>query len=426
MVTIGTVRYLNALPLHRYLDREKYKVVADHPSVIARMLALGAVDVALVPVGAILADGMDVRIAPGWCVGSDGPVASVLLVSERPISDWTRVFLDGVSRTSVLLARTLLRGPLAEKTAPGLVLEDVPPTTAVERASGTTAALVIGDAALNLPDRLKYRVDLGEEWTRWTGVPFVYAAWAGRPDLSAEVLADLRAAGARGVAAIPTDHEGRERAYLTQNIRFPLDDRALMGLRRFGALVNPDVDVQLFGPPSRVLARDAAIDRLLELAAAGEVLGEDEAVQLASGARLADLAVAADLRRKELFGQARVAWGAEARAAELVIGRSSARDRVKQLLAWRSDPPPAMRVVAAEVPGPVGSTDNTAEDHLRWQAIARLLGPPVPLHAAAATEGVGMSQLSLRMGVDTWGDPGVDPEIVVHGIREAGFTPVAT
>ncbi len=427
MVRIGTVRYLNATPLHSKLDRSRFQVIEDHPSVIARMLREGAVDLALVPVGAILADGVDLRIAPGFCIGADGPVASVLLVSETPIHEWTRVLLDGVSRTSALLARVLLDGPLGKECRPDLEIVDVAPTTALGRATGTTAALVIGDAALNVPDRFTHRVDLAESWVRWTGVPFVFAAWAGRPDLSPDVVAEVRRAGAAGVAAIDAEYTDREHTYLTKNIRFQLDDRALMGLRRFGALLVKggwarNADLQLYAPEPWT-GRDEGVEALIERAMDGDALGFADAVRVARGGRLADLAVAADLRRRALhLGDHGVAWWAGERdVAHLVIGAGEpVEDRVRTLIAWRDTPPAAMSVVAADVQGPVGSSDNTAEDQLRWQALARLLGPPVPLRAAPATEGVGMAQLGLRMGVDEWGSTS-DVEVAKHQIREAGF-----
>jgi predicted solute-binding protein len=44
--------------------------------------------------------------------------------------------------------------------------------------------LLIGDPALHLdPDQLPYHVaDLGAEWTELTGLPMVFAIWAGRKD----------------------------------------------------------------------------------------------------------------------------------------------------------------------------------------------------------------------------------------------------
>ena len=424
-IRIGTVGYLNARPLHKKLDRTRFEVIEDHPSVIAKMLAEGTVDVALVPVGAILTDGADLRIIPGFCVGAAGPVTSVLLVGETPIEAWTTVLLDGVSRTSALLAKILLRGPLAKELRPDIEIVDVPPTEGLARTSGSTASLVIGDAALHLPDRLKYRIDLADVWFRWSGVPFVFAVWAGRPNLSPALVAEVRRASAAGVAGVPGEYSGGELEYLTKHIRFALDDRALMGLRRFGALLVEEgytehASVQLFGPEIQWGGRDPAITGLLERAISGELLDFADSVRLAKGGRLADLAVAADLRRKAIGLDRGVQFGVGDAVPLLIGAGESIEDRVRTLITWRISPPSAMMVVAAEIAGPVGSTDNTAEDQLRWQAIARLLGPPVPLQAAPETEGLGMAQLGLRMGVDRWG-PATEGADAKHQIREAGF-----
>ena len=76
------------------------------PDDVATLLHEGEVDVALVPVAAIL-DGGDWRIVPGMAIGADGPVESVLLVAETPPEEWTGVLLDGESRTSAVLAQLL-------------------------------------------------------------------------------------------------------------------------------------------------------------------------------------------------------------------------------------------------------------------------------------------------------------------------------
>ena len=106
------------------------------------------------------------------------------------------------------------------------------------------AALVIGDPALYL-DHLAAglgKVDLGEQWTGLTGLPFVWAFWAGRPGvLSRAALAALVEARDAGVAAsnaIADGYCGPERAalgraYLRDNIQYVLDDRAAAGLRKY-------------------------------------------------------------------------------------------------------------------------------------------------------------------------------------------------
>lgn len=306
MTRIATVGYLNAEPLTSRIDRDRFEVVADHPSVIARMLASGEVDVALVPVAAALTDG-DFRVVGQVCIGAEGPVHSVLLVAETPPEAWTEVVLDGVSRTSRTLARLLLtRGPLADRVSDDLVIRDGGLGEGLQAASGTVAGLVIGDAARDVPGNLTERLDLAELWHDWTGHPFVFAVWAGRPDLDPEVVQHLKEAGHAGLAAREQDYSGADLDYVTRSIRYALDDRALIGLRRYAALAHADglvgtEHVQLYGPlrPRRA-RRD--LDTLLARAADGEGLEASELAWLDADARTGDLALAADLRREHRLG----------------------------------------------------------------------------------------------------------------------------
>ncbi len=326
MGTIGIVGYLNARPLVDDLDRSAHRVIADHPSAIAQALTAGEVDLALSPVAAVLNDG-DFRIVPGWCIGSIGPVDSVLLVAEVPPERWTRVVLDGVSRTSAVLARLLLAGPLAARVTAELLVEDGRPGCALEVAHGTTAALIIGDVARELPARLTERLDLAALWRDWTGLPFVFAVWAGRPDLGPELREAVREAGARGVAAIGERFAGDVRDYLGERLRYPLDDRALMGLRRFAALGHAQgllavAEPSLFEP---TVTRQPRPDYGSSLARAvdGVRLTAGEARALAA-APVAELAVAADLRRSEQHGSGRVNY----RLAAVVPDAAGAVDAV--------------------------------------------------------------------------------------------------
>jgi cyclic dehypoxanthinyl futalosine synthase len=303
-ITIASVGYLNAWPLTSRIDPERYHVIADHPATVARMLDERTVDLALVPVAAVL-DDPDLRILPGFCIGASGPVQSVLLVAETPPESWETVILDGVSRTSVVLARLLLAGPLKDRLRPDLRVIAGEPGSGIPSAQGTTAAVVIGDAARDLPERVTERIDLAELWTRWTGLPFVFAVWAGRPDLDPAVRADVRIAAQAGVDAIPADYTGEDLLYLRDAIRYPLDEKALMGLRRFAALakqagyVRSD-EVRLYGPPIRLFKRSADLDTLLSKGADGERLTHDEACRLDREATIADLGAAADLRKQRL------------------------------------------------------------------------------------------------------------------------------
>ncbi len=299
---VGSVGYLNAQPLVSCLDPAQVQVVTDHPAGVAQRLAAGEVDVALVPVASVLREGW--ALLPGWCIGSFGPVESVLLAAELPIEQWTDVVLDGESRTSVVLARLLLSdSPLAKRLSSPVRFHEAAPGTSIAQTLGTTAAVIIGDAALKLPDRLKHRIDLAAEWTAWTGLPFVFAAWATRGPVDPALVAHLREAGRLGVSQIADRWTGPQRAYLTKSIRYLLDDDALCGLRRFAALAAragllPRCDVRLVGPTRQV--RPPPVVDLLERAARRDPLTGEEILRLAQQARTSDLVLAANrCRRKD-------------------------------------------------------------------------------------------------------------------------------
>ena len=443
MARIGTVGYLNARPLSDRIDIDHHTLVLAHPAEVARMLRDGEVDVALVPVAAALSDG-DFRGVPGVAIGADGPVDSVLLVAEVPPDQWRTVYLDGVSRTSVVLARLILAR--ADWAPPDLQIVDVGPNQALARAGGDAAALVIGDAARTLADRWSVRVDLAEAWREATGLPFVFAVWAGRPDLDPAVVAHLATAGAEGVAAVGSTYAGADREYLTDRIRYTLDDRALMGLRRFGALAAAAglvarPDLELYGPaPDRPTV---STEDEVAMALAGQRLTADQAHALARHAPLADLAAAAcEVRRRRHPDDVVTYWMAPSPVdppGVVGVAVGGPADVVTQLLALRDRQDRrgdvvAVRVWAVDAPGPVGTTANTAIDLQRGVALARLILDNVDhCDASAATEGLGMAQTSLTLGCDRLGavplvgDPdgwGDQVASVERHIRGVGYRPV--
>ncbi|MSP55570.1 MAG: dehypoxanthine futalosine cyclase [Myxococcales bacterium] len=304
---VACVGYTNAWPLTRHLPSVapgRFEVLPCVPSEAARLLRTGEADVGLVPVAALFNDD-DYRIIPGFCIGCDGDVQSVLLVGETPPEQWESVALDGESRTSVVLAQILLRGPLLAASGQAIRVFPVDAGTGAFHAQGKTGAVVIGDAARNLPDRLTTRIDLGRIWKEWTGLPFVFAVWAGRPGLDPEAIAGIREAGRRGMPDRLTAPEA-DRAYLTEAIRYELDDSALMGLRRFAALgkragLLARDEVCLYGPATtRSRPGAASLDTLLARGSEGGRLSLEEGVRLETEARLEDLGNAAHLRRLAL------------------------------------------------------------------------------------------------------------------------------
>jgi chorismate dehydratase len=234
---IGAVSYLNALPHVFGLERDRgVQIVREVPSRIARRLHMGEIDLGIIP-SVEYAFGR-YAIVPGPAIASCGPVRSVALFHRGPLERVRRVALDTSSRASSTLVRILLRERLGRdpeyvSMAPNLV----------DMLAVADAALLIGDPALERQADAG-RTDLGEEWTRMTGLPFVYAFWAGRPGAVtaagvvrlqralAEGLAERDAIAARQADGLPGRRELFQ-DYLRRNILFELGEREQQGLREF-------------------------------------------------------------------------------------------------------------------------------------------------------------------------------------------------
>lgn len=250
---LGAVSYLNTRPLVRGLDErpDLFTLRFDVPSVCAALLHEGAVDVGLIPAIEYLRG--DYAIVPDLAIGSDGPVVSVAIFTRVPIEQVRTLALDPSSRTSVALTRILCARRW--RIDPEFVGADGPAATAlrndIEAPEGRAvdAMLVIGDAALDVADEFPAlgKIDLGTEWQAMTGLPFVYAVWAGRPDAldheQVVALQEARALGEGNVAAIARetgegspDRERRNLEYLRDTLRYGLGEREIAGLERFHAL----------------------------------------------------------------------------------------------------------------------------------------------------------------------------------------------
>ncbi|HSD25679.1 MAG TPA: menaquinone biosynthesis protein [Vicinamibacteria bacterium] len=236
-VRLGAVSYLNAAPPVHGLDRDpRFRVASEVPSRVARWLHAGEVDLGLIP-SVEYAFG-DYAIVPGIGIGSRGKVRSVLLFHHGPLDRVRRVALDTSSRTSATLVRIVLRERL------GRAPEYVPMAPdLVDMLAVADAALVIGDPALDHEGDAA-SLDLGEEWSRLTGLPFVYAFWAGRPGAvdrnGVESLQSALAAGMGAFGDIASRHAGGDparaakyEAYLRENIVYRLGDEEREGLREF-------------------------------------------------------------------------------------------------------------------------------------------------------------------------------------------------
>src|SRR6184192_4577302 len=184
---VGRIGYINCYPVYGAIDRGLVPLAAElvtgTPSELNDLLAAGELDVSVVSAVEYARQARHYILLPDLAISCDGAVRSVALFSRRTVGqlDGRTVLLSASSRTSVALLELLcrdvwkVRPHFAEARAEAGDLESL-------AGLPHDAVLVIGDAALLLAARHAYphRYDLGEEWKRWTGLPFVFAVWAAR------------------------------------------------------------------------------------------------------------------------------------------------------------------------------------------------------------------------------------------------------
>ena len=228
---ISVVSYMNTLPLVYGLKHSKYlsencEIQLDIPSVCAKKVISEKVDLGLIPV-AVIPCLKQSYILPNYCIGSVNKVASVLLLSEKPLSEIDTVLLDYQSRTSVNLTKVLAREfwkikPSWKNAEKGFEKE----------IQGSTAGVVIGDRTFDLIDRFPYAYDLSEEWYKFKKLPFVFAAWVANKPLSNEFVKYFSEALNFGIANTResiaeykkyNDTDIDLEYYLTYNIDYKLD-----------------------------------------------------------------------------------------------------------------------------------------------------------------------------------------------------------
>ncbi len=238
---IGAVSYLNSKPLIEDLAElaAGAELVLDVPSRLADELSAGRLDVALIPSIEVLRD-PNYEVVSDACVATRGAVLSVKLYFRAPPGDVRSLALDEGSRTSATLARILLEERFGVRPS----LRPLP-LGANTQDTVADAVLVIGDRAMHSPEEHFVETwDLGEEWIRWTGLPFVFAMWATRRGTPLHGLDDaLASARDRGVSRL-SEIARREapalglsdviaHSYLARNLHFQLGPEERSGLRLF-------------------------------------------------------------------------------------------------------------------------------------------------------------------------------------------------
>lgn len=240
-IRIGAVNYLNTKPLVFGLREQaaQAELFFDLPSRLADGLAARRYDVAMIPSIEFFQD-PGYTIVSDACIACRGPVLSVKLFSRVRPERIRTLALDEGSRTSATLVRILLR----ERYGLAPELTPLPIGDSLAQAA-TDAVLLIGDRAIHSPaERFESVWDLGDEWQRFTGLPFVFAMWTARANCDlqgvGEALAAARDLGVANLAEIAEQEAaplGLTRpeclSYLRDNLHFYLGEREMQGLAMF-------------------------------------------------------------------------------------------------------------------------------------------------------------------------------------------------
>jgi chorismate dehydratase len=236
---LGRVGFINTFPVEwaiaRFLAPDEAEEVVGVPTALNAMLRAGEVDVANVS-SIEYARGADGYVLlPSLCVGSDGAVGSVEIVTALPLDEVRSIAVTSQSATSVALTRILL--PKADVRPEG---------------EPADARLLIGDAALRSAfDDPTPHHDLGELWRERTGLPMVFAVWAARADVDPDRLARVDEALTRAVDAArdhaidvarsAAERHGFPAGYLAryfEHLRYRFGARQRAGLTRFYELAS--------------------------------------------------------------------------------------------------------------------------------------------------------------------------------------------
>ena len=239
---ISVVQYLNSVPLVWGMlhgeQQGKYELQFTIPAGCAEAVRQRKADVGIIP--SIEYQRLDrVQILSGISIASKEEVKSVLLLSKVPIAKIRSVAIDNSSRTSAALLRILLRKFYSRFVT--LQPSAPKPDDMLKRAD---AALLIGDPALTYGGQVAEVYDLGAEWKKFTGLPFVFALWVGHEDLNLsryrKDFEDSRDFGLAHVDDIAAEYACKlkmkvpgVKVYLTRNIDYSLDEDNRKGLRLF-------------------------------------------------------------------------------------------------------------------------------------------------------------------------------------------------
>ena len=238
MIRFSVVSYTNTKPFLYGLEhtavKNKIDLKVDYPALCAQKLIDDQADVGLIPVAAILKL-KEYHIISDYCIGASGKVNSVFIFSNCPIAEAEFIQLDPESRSSINLALVLLKN--FWKINPLKIIEAEDYSISKQE---KTAFVQIGDRTFGKKEQFPYVYDLAEEWQKFTGLPFVFAAWVSNKKLPEDLVEELNLAFKYGLdhreevlKAMPAHESFNLRQYLYSDLDFNLDDKKREALALF-------------------------------------------------------------------------------------------------------------------------------------------------------------------------------------------------
>jgi chorismate dehydratase len=241
-IRISAVSYTNTKPFIYGLQHsdilEKIELSLDTPSDCAQKLIDDRVDIGLIPVAAVL-NIPQWQLVSDYCIGAVGAVNSVFIFSNCDIKDIKRLQLDPQSRSSNNLAKVLLKNYWQLK--PELIADADDYSLSGDR---QTAFVQIGDRTFGKKDRYKYVYDLAQEWQKFTGLPFMFAAWVANKPIDPGFIAEFNKALKFGLdnrpelfKVLPKVDNFDVEDYLMHKIDFDVTDEKKQAMNLFLAYI---------------------------------------------------------------------------------------------------------------------------------------------------------------------------------------------
>ena len=241
-IRISAVKYANTYPFIYGLKESGFEkrviLETDHPADCAAKLISGKVDIGLIPVAAIPML-KEYHIISDYCIGANGNVRTVMLLSNSPFMEIRNIYLDYRSRSSVNLTKVLAKNSWKKEfswinTSKSFDFKNIGLDEGV---------VLIGDQCFEFENSFKYKIDLAMEWKKFSGLPFVFACWTSNKQIDNLFIKEFNEALQIGVNNIDgvVDKYGQTgtitgdtlRTYLLENIDFNFNEEKKAGLKLF-------------------------------------------------------------------------------------------------------------------------------------------------------------------------------------------------